>query len=57
MFPNLRAEMTRNDVTEVDISRVTHKTDKYVRSKISGQGDFTLTEVYAIRDAFSGHDT
>ena len=52
MFPNLRAEMVRHNVTAVDISKVTHKTDRSIRDKIAGRGDFSLTEVYAIRDAF-----
>ena len=52
MFPNLRAEMVRHNVTAVDISKVTHKTDRSIRDKIAGRGDFSLTEFYAIRDAF-----
>lgn len=52
MFPNLRAEMVRHNVTAVDISKVTHKTDRSIRDKIAGRSDFLLTEVYAIRDAF-----
>lgn len=52
MFPNLRAEMARCGVTVADISKVAHKTDRSIRDKIGGRGDFTLTEIYAIRDAF-----
>lgn len=52
MFSNLRAEMARHSITAIDISRIIHKTDKSTRSKINGQGDFTLTEIYAIRDTF-----
>lgn len=52
MFPNLRAEMVRHNVTAVDLSKATHKTDRSIRDKIAGRGDFSLTEVYAIRDAF-----
>lgn len=52
MFPNLRAEMVRCGITATDLSRVTHKTDRSIRDKIGGRGDFTLTEIYAIRDAF-----
>ncbi len=50
MFPNLRAEMVRNGVTVSDISRVTHKTDKSIRNKMNGVGDFTLAEAAAIKD-------
>ena len=52
MFPNLRAEMVRHNVTASDISKVTHKTDRNIRDKIAGRGDFSLTEIYAIRDTF-----
>lgn len=52
MFPNLCAEMTRHAVETVDVARVTHRTAKTVRDKINGKADFTLPEIYAIRDAF-----
>lgn len=52
MFPNLRAEMTRCGLTAADLSRVAHKTDRSIRDKIGGRGDFTLTEIYAIRNTF-----
>ena len=53
MFPNLRAEMVRHNVTASDISKATHKTDRNIRDKIAGRGDFSLTEIYTIRDTFS----
>lgn len=52
MFSNLRAEMIRHSVAATDLARAIHKTDKSVHNKLKGQGDFTLTEVYAIRDTF-----
>jgi hypothetical protein len=52
MFYNLCAEMARKSITTTDLSRVTHKTGRSIRNKINGNGDFTLSEVYAIRDAF-----
>lgn len=52
MFPNLKAEMARIGVTSADISRVVRKTDRNIRDKISGKGDFTLSEITSIRDAF-----
>lgn len=52
MFPNLCAEMTRHSVETIDVARVTHRTTKTVRDKINGKADFTLPEIYAIRDAF-----
>lgn len=52
MLSNLRAEMARYGVTASDIARVTGKTDRSIRDKISGKRDFTLPESVAIRDAF-----
>lgn len=52
MLVNLKAEMTRYGVTAVDIAKVTGKTDRSIRDKISGKRDFTLPESAAIRDAF-----
>lgn len=52
MLVNLKAEMTRYGVTATDIAKVTGKTDRSVRDKISGKRDFTLPESAAIRDAF-----
>lgn len=52
MFPNLHAEMARCNITATDFAKVIHKTNRSIRDKIGGQGDFTLTEVCAIRDAF-----
>lgn len=50
MFPNLRAEMVRSGLVVSDIARAIHKTDKSVRSKLNGMGEFTLGEVVSIRD-------
>lgn len=52
MLSNLRAEMTRYGVSALDFARVTGKTDRSIRDKISGKRDFTLPESAAIRDAF-----
>lgn len=52
MFPNLCAEMSRYAIETVDVARVTHRTAKTVRDKITGKADFTLPEIYAIRDTF-----
>lgn len=50
MFPNLQAEMARNGITAADIARVIRKTDKSVKNKMNGVGDFSLTEIVNIRD-------
>lgn len=52
MYPNLRAEMARWNVSTTDFSSVVGKTERSIRDKISGKGDFTLTEIIAIRDTF-----
>lgn len=50
MLSNLRAEMTRHGVTAGDLARVTGRTDRCIRDKISEKRDFTFPEVLAIRD-------
>lgn len=50
MFPNLRAEMARNGINATDIARVIRKTDKSVRNKLNGMGEFSLDEVVNIRN-------
>lgn len=52
MLQNLRAEMVRYGVTAVDLSRVTNRTERSIRLKVSGKNAFTLPEGIAIRDAF-----
>lgn len=52
MLVNLRAEMARYGISTADFARVTGKTERSIRDKISGKRDFTLPESAAIRDAF-----
>ncbi len=52
MMENLRAEMIRYGVSALDIARVTGKTDRSIRDKISGKRDFTMSEGTTIRDHF-----
>ena len=52
MFPNLKAEMARKNVTISDLARAIHRTDRSVRGKVSGKGDFSWSEINAIRDQF-----
>lgn len=52
MLLNLRAEMARYGISAEDLARVTKKTPRSIRDKISGKRDFTLPEGAAIRDAF-----
>ena len=50
MHSNLRAEMTRHGVTAGDLARVTSRTDRCIRDKISQKRDFTFREALTIRD-------
>lgn len=50
MFPNLKAEMARYNVSVQDIARVIEKTEKAVSGKLTGRTDFTWGEVLAIRN-------
>lgn len=52
MCLNLKAEMMKNNITLSDIARSIHKTDRSVRDKINGKGDFTWSEANSIRDDF-----
>lgn len=52
MFPNLKAEMARENVTISDLARTIHRTDRSVRNKMSGRQDLRWSEINAIRDQF-----
>lgn len=52
MYPNLRAEMSRSNVSLADVSAVIHKNDKTTRGKLRGATAFTFPEAVAIRDTF-----
>lgn len=52
MMRNLKAEMLRRGVSNLDIQTVLKKTDKTVRDKINGAAVFTLPEALLIRDTF-----
>ena len=49
---NFRAEMMRYGVTTADVQAVLNCTDKTARSKINGRTDLTVSEAFALRDAF-----
>ena len=52
MFPNLRAEMARQNLTAKDVAKIIGKTEKSARDKLSGKREFTYRETCSIRDAF-----
>lgn len=55
MFPNLKAEMVRNNITSLDLAKATRRTTRSINDKIAGRSEFTLNEALSIRnDIFPG---
>lgn len=52
IFPNLRAEMARNNVTIEDLRRTMKCSEKTVRNKLSGITTFSCDDAFIIRDTF-----
>ena len=52
MYVNLKAEMEKKNITVSDIAQSIRKTDRSIRDKINGNGNFTWSEVNSIRDSF-----
>lgn len=52
MYPNLEAEMARNNVRNEDIAKAIKKDERTIRNKRSGATDFTWNETLIIRDVF-----
>ena len=50
MFPNLNAELARKGLDIEDIASVIGRDKRTARNKINGVNEFTLVEVFAIRD-------
>jgi hypothetical protein len=49
MFGNLRAEMARNKMTGTDMANVLHITHQSFYKKMSGETDFTLSQMRMIQ--------
>lgn len=49
MYNNLRAEMTRHNVTAQNIADLLGKTVRTVRDKLTGRSDFVLGEIVKIQ--------
>ena len=49
MFGNLRAEMARNKMTGTDMANVLHITHQSFYNKMSGETDFTLSQMMMIQ--------
>lgn len=52
IFPNLRAEMARNNVTIEDLRRTMKCSEKTVRNKLAGITAFSCDDAFIIRDTF-----
>lgn len=49
MYNNLRAEMTRRNVTAQAVADLLGKTVRTVRDKLMGRSDFTISEIIKIQ--------
>ena len=49
-YPNLRAEMARENIAITDLMRVTGKSRSGVSKNLNGKGCFSVDESLAIRD-------
>lgn len=54
MFPNLKAEMARYDITRAQIINALNITQKSYSNKMSGRTEFTLSEIKRIKKMFPG---
>lgn len=56
MYDNLRAEMSRNNVTGLKLASVLHITHQSFYKKINGKSDFTIKEIKGIQNYFRDVD-
>lgn len=52
MYKNLKAEMARHDVKNLDIAKTINKDPRTVTNKITGVTEFTIEETFRIKDTF-----
>ncbi len=53
MLKNLKAEMTRNGVRDVQIATLVNCSDRTIRAKLEGENsEFTFSEAEKIRDKY-----
>ncbi|HUM44362.1 MAG TPA: helix-turn-helix transcriptional regulator [Fervidobacterium sp.] len=50
MFPNLKAEMARNNIKSMTLAEILGISYDSVINKINGKTDFTRSEIFKIRD-------
>lgn len=53
MFPNIRAEKTRRNLTNKDIGKILNISENSVSLKLCGKKPFTLREIETLADAFN----
>ena len=56
-FPELRALMARHGITQAEMSSVCGITYRTFTKKIRGLADFTISEMWKIKDYFAGLDS
>lgn len=52
MYPNLKAEMARKNLTQKDIAKCLKRAEPTVNKKINGAATLTLKEISLIRQTF-----
>ena len=52
MFPNLRAELARKNITGRTLAKALNITNDSVSNKMNGKTEFTRAEIFKIRDEF-----
>lgn len=57
MYPNLKAEMARKDITIMDISKELKFRYETLRNKFLGNTDWTRSEMFRIRDNYFPEET
>lgn len=50
MFPNLLAEMARNNITQEELQIATGRNRSTISDKLNGKREFTLVEIKNIKD-------
>lgn len=52
MYPNLRAEMARNNITQIEIANFLKKSASWVENRIQGKAFFDVRFCIMIRNEF-----
>lgn len=52
MLSNLRAEMARANVTIAEIAEFSGKSDRTIRDRIKGKGQFPIQDAIKVKNAF-----